>query len=160
MGYRSCSFAGATKPEVWNSPPSRDGDSDFLSFSVFFCLRPWVDEGLFEGTALTEYAGPLNRRFDERPLSYPYPKIPQNLDHGLSFEARKVIPKNLSSQVLGEVRVNFLGWNPTKTLYFVNRRSELFRKFLGRFRMILCNWKTWRRAEGVSIEGGRVPKPS
>ena len=26
----------------------------------------------------------------------------------------------------------------TKTLHFVNARSELFRKFLGRLRMILC----------------------
>ena len=54
------------------------------------------------------------------------------------IEARKGIPKNLSSQVFGEVRANFLGRIPTKTLHFVIRRSELFRKFLGRFRMILC----------------------
>ena len=59
------------------------------------------------------------------------------------LEARKGIPKNFSSQVLGEVRVNFLRWIPTETLSFVNRRSELFRKFfLGRLRMILCYWKT------------------
>ena len=54
------------------------------------------------------------------------------------FEGKKGIPKNLSSQVLGEVRVNFSVRIPTKTFRFVNRRSELFRKFLGRLRMILC----------------------
>ena len=59
------------------------------------------------------------------------------------FEARQGIPKNLSSQVLGEVRVNFFGWIPTEPLYFVNRRTELFRKFSGRLRMILCYWKTF-----------------
>ena len=63
------------------------------------------------------------------------------------LEARKGIPKNLSSQVFGEVRVNLLGWIPTKTLYSLNRRSELFRKFLGRLGMILwnlCYWKICR----------------
>ena len=58
-----------------------------------------------------------------------------------NIEGRKGIPKNLSPQVLGEVRVNFLGWIPTKP--FVLWRSELFRKFLGRLRMILCYWKTF-----------------
>ena len=51
----------------------------------------------------------------------------------LCIEAKQGIPKNLSSQVLGEVRVDFLGRIPTKTLHFVNRRSELLRKFLGGF---------------------------
>ena len=37
----------------------------------------------------------------------------------------------------------FWGWIPTKTLYFMNKRSESFRKFLGRLRMILCYWKTF-----------------
>ena len=36
------------------------------------------------------------------------------------LEARKGIPKNLSSQVLGEVPVNFLGGIPTKSIHFVN----------------------------------------
>ena len=30
-----------------------------------------------------------------------------------------------------------------KTLSFVSRRPDLFRKFLGRFRIILCYWKTF-----------------
>ena len=51
--------------------------------------------------------------------------------------------KNLSSQVFGAVRVNFWGWILTKTPHFVNRRSDLFRKFLGRLRMILCYWKSF-----------------
>ena len=58
------------------------------------------------------------------------------------IEARKGIPKNPSSQVLGEVRANFLGEFLLKP-FFVNRRSELFRKFLGRLRMILCCSKTF-----------------
>ena len=60
------------------------------------------------------------------------------------FEARKGIPKNLSCQVLGEVQVNF--WCEfllLKPFIFVNRRSELFRKLLGRLRMSLCYWKTF-----------------
>ena len=36
-----------------------------------------------------------------------------------------------------------LVWFLTKALYFVCRRSELFRKFLGSLRMILCYWKTF-----------------
>ena len=45
--------------------------------------------------------------------------------------------------LLGEIRVNVLGWIPTKTFHFVNRRSGLFRKSLGRPRMILGYWKTF-----------------
>ena len=44
---------------------------------------------------------------------------------------------------LGEVQVNFFVWIPAKTLHFVNRMPDLFRKFLGRLRAILCNWKTF-----------------
>ena len=61
----------------------------------------------------------------------------------LSIWGQKGIPQNLSPQVLGEVRVNFLGWIPPKTFHFVSRRSESLRKFLGRLRMILCYWKTF-----------------
>ena len=43
--------------------------------------------------------------------------------------------------------MNFLGWTPTETLCFVNRRSDLFRKFLARLRTILCYWKTFSRAK-------------
>ena len=57
--------------------------------------------------------------------------------------AKNGIPKNLSSQVFGEVRVNFLVWILTKTLYFMCRRPELFRTFLGSLRMILCYCKTF-----------------
>ena len=60
-----------------------------------------------------------------------------------SFGARKGIPKNLSSQVFGELRVNFLVWFLAKTLRFACRRLELFRKFLGSLRMILCYRKTF-----------------
>ena len=42
-----------------------------------------------------------------------------------------------------EVRVNFFGWIPIKTIHFVNKTSESFRRFLGRLRMILCYWKTF-----------------
>ena len=53
--------------------------------------------------------------------------------------ATKGIPKNLSSQDFGEVWVNFLVRILTKTLSFMCRRRELFRKFLGSLRMILCH---------------------
>ena len=62
---------------------------------------------------------------------------------GQWLQARKGIPKNFSSQVFVEVRVNFLGEFLLKTLQFVNRRSKLFRNFLGRLWLILCYWKTF-----------------
>ena len=43
---------------------------------------------------------------------------------GQKFEAGKGIPKNFSSQVFSEVRVNFLGEFLQKPFIFVNRRSE------------------------------------
>ena len=55
----------------------------------------------------------------------------------------KGIPKNLSSQHFGEVRVNFLVWILTQTPDFICRRPESFRKFLGSLRMILRYWKTF-----------------
>ena len=78
----------------------------------------------------------------------------------------KGIPKNLSSQVLGEVCVNFLGWIPTKTLPIVKRRSKFFRTCLGRLRMSLCYWKAfpvpktnakrfWRPCNREAVEKAR-----
>ena len=55
----------------------------------------------------------------------------------------RVFPRICLPQDFGEVRVNFLVWILTKTLHFMCRRPELFRKFLGRLRMILCYWKTF-----------------
>ena len=53
--------------------------------------------------------------------------------HGENLGQEKVFPRiNLSSQVFAEVRMNFSGSILTKTLYFVNRRPELFRKILGK----------------------------
>ena len=61
------------------------------------------------------------------------------IEKRIKLEARNGILKNLSAQVLGEVRVSFVGWIPSKTIHFVNRRSESFRKFLGRLQIILCS---------------------
>ena len=70
-------------------------------------------------------------------------RMARGVCHVQWLEARNGIPRNFSSQVFGEIRVNFLGRIPTKTLHFVNRRSKLFRKFLGRLQVILCYWKTF-----------------
>ena len=61
----------------------------------------------------------------------------------LLLRTRKRYSKNLPSQVFGAVRVNFLEWVLTKTLYFVRGMPELFRQLLGSLRMILCYWKTF-----------------
>ena len=65
--------------------------------------------------------------------------VEDNTDHNLQGDVaaeeerdnlhwgQKGIPKNLSSQDFGEVRVNFLALILTKTLYFMCRRPELFR---------------------------------
>ena len=58
--------------------------------------------------------------------------------NGNCLRPEKVFPRIClpkSRQTSGELA--FWGWNPTKTLHFVNARSELFRQFLGRLRMIL-----------------------
>ena len=55
----------------------------------------------------------------------------------------KVFPRICLPKFWAKFGWTFWGWIPTKTLHFVNRRSKLFRKFLGRLRMILCYWKTF-----------------
>ena len=73
--------------------------------------------------------------------------------------ASKGIPKNLSFQVFGEVRVNLLVCILTKTPYFVCKRPELFRKFLGSLRMILCYWKTFSVPKVPDLRDGHLADP-
>ena len=40
-------------------------------------------------------------------------------------------------------------WILAKTLYFMCKTSESFRKFLGSLRMILCYWKTFSAPKGL-----------
>ena len=51
--------------------------------------------------------------------------------------------------------MNFLVWNLTKTLHFVEKGPNLFTKFLGRLRMTLCYWKTFSVPDCLPCVDGR-----